>query len=557
MTTQANETHDTDLAAALALFDDKKLNLADAAAINEIAYSLYSIVPHGKDDEAFFSIDNIHVYEDLETKQLKVQLLSVKESDDDVLPQSSKSGFHALSPGVVTAFLDDEPKQGKNSDALQEVLMNALQSKLASDPEFASQFNDHLKSLKKLQDRGFSLENYTYHSDSNHSAVTLWHEKTATAVFAHRGSAGDKKGLLKDWIQTDFGEIGLLGKMLTKADEAAIGYVNYQFDRVVKAHPDLKNIFETGHSKGGRESQNAAKFLEGKLNNYLAIREVAFEQQLTSVPAPKTIALTALTFNSARVFKGDSRLKMLGERLKNAGVLLGNLLGKPMLMIDRWRAANLQKKFAELKPEDKNLMAQSVASIHSAVVARAKSRTETSPVKLKHTNISYADMQGKSADPVSNLQYGGGHWGRDIVIKHPNVVYTLNLSNPVSAHSLKRTHELVNNTEEKPGTHTFDQLFSATPVDTLIDTISSIPEAEYQSCNKTYTVAQVNKHCIDFQNKFNKGMNSVLEVSQEDAYAEMGTLDRLKSFREAKMGHARITENDNENDNRSSNNFGM
>ena len=88
MTTQANETHDTDLAAALALFDDKKLNLADAAAINEIAYSLYSIVPHGKDDEAFFSIDNIHVYEDLETKQLKVQLLSVKESDDDVLPQS-------------------------------------------------------------------------------------------------------------------------------------------------------------------------------------------------------------------------------------------------------------------------------------------------------------------------------------------------------------------------------------------------------------------------------------------------------------------------------------
>ena len=136
-------------------------------------------------------------------------------------------------------------------------------------------------------------------------------------------------------------------------------------------------------------------------------------------------------------------------------------------------------------------------------------------------------------------------------------MHTLNLSNPVSAHSLKRTHELVNRSAEKPGTHTFDQLFSATPVDTLIDTISSIPEAEYQSCNKTYTVAQVNKHCIEFQNKFNKGMKSVLEVSQEDAYAEMGTLDRLKSFREAKMGHARITENDNENDNRSSNNFGM
>lgn len=555
MTTKPTSNRNSDLAEALALFDDKKLSMADAAAINEIAYSLYSIVPHGKHDEAFFSIDNIHVYEDFVTKELKVKLRTAKNENDDLLPQPSKAGFHALSLSVMTAFLEDRPKQENETEASQKFLMEALQNKLATDAEFASKFNGHLQSLKDLQDRGFSLENYTYHSDSNHSAVTLWHEDTATAVFAHRGSAGDTKGLAKDWVQTDFGEIGLLGKMLTKADEAAIGYVNFQFDRVVKEHPNLKNIFETGHSKGGRESQNAAKFLEGKLNNYLAIREVAFEQQLTTVPAPKAIGLTALTFNSARVFKGDSRLKMLGERFKAAGVLLSNLVGKPMLMLDRWRAEKLQKKFAELKPADKNLMAQSVASIQREVVARAKLRSETSPVVLKHINISYADMQGKNADPVSNLQYGGGHWGRDIVIKHPNVEPILKLNNPVSAHSLKRTHELVNRSAEKPGTHTFDQLFSAMPVETLIDAVNNISKAEYQSCEKTFTVGQVNKHCIELQSKFNQRMDTVVEVSQEDAYAEMGTLDRLKSFREAKMGHARITEKDN--DNRSSNDFGM
>ena len=52
MTTNPTSNHDSDLAEALALFDDKKLSMADAAAINEIAYSLYSIVPHGKDDDA-------------------------------------------------------------------------------------------------------------------------------------------------------------------------------------------------------------------------------------------------------------------------------------------------------------------------------------------------------------------------------------------------------------------------------------------------------------------------------------------------------------------------
>lgn len=544
----------------LAVYGAHSLSTADAAAINEIAYAIYDVVPHGKNDTLFFSIDNIQVYEDHNSKKLKVALLP--ESDDlgDVLPHAENS-FKNLKSANMTAFFADDPAHSiKPPVNDQNPLLQALDGKLEAEPEFAAEFQEHLKVLMSLQKRGFSLENYTFHPASNHGALTLWHEPSDTAVFAHRGSAGDKVGLIKDWLKTDFGEIGLLGKGLTKADEAAIGYVNYQFDRVVRKHPGIKNIFETGHSKGGRESQNAALFLESKLNSYIALREIAFEEKLTKVPPPQKIGLTSLTFNSARIHKGVSRMKLLGEKFSNSGFILRNLLGKPLLYLDKLRAEGFKQKMASLKPVDKNLMAASVAQVYGKVLQRLKDKAQEAPVQVKHINISYADIDGKNADPVSNLSYGGGHLGRDIVIKHPNVKPTFTPTSPVTAHSLKRTHELVDQTFSNNGQNTFNKVFADTSVNLLIDAVSAIPTQEYQAKLKTFTVAEINSHCIELHSKFDNQARGLVDVSTGIDLTQMDTFERIKYLRDLKQAanqNANTNVNEVKPEVRSSNDFGM
>ena len=104
---------------------------------------------------------------------------------------------------------------------------------------------------------GFELVRHNFDKTSHHSGIAFYHENSGTVVLGHRGSA-----TVKDWLVTD-PQI-LLGAKQTKADVAAITFAESVLAELDRNRKPISNIIETGHSKGGRESQMVTAHLTQK-----------------------------------------------------------------------------------------------------------------------------------------------------------------------------------------------------------------------------------------------------------------------------------------------------
>lgn len=119
---------------------------------------------------------------------------------------------------------------------------------------------------------GFEYLGYSFDKVSHHGGVAFYHEDSATVVLGHRGSA-----TAKDWLVTDV-KIAL-GAEQTKADIAAIDFAEGVLADLNRRKKAVSQVIETGHSKGGRESQMV----------------IAHLTQKGEVPC------VGITFNSARI----------------------------------------------------------------------------------------------------------------------------------------------------------------------------------------------------------------------------------------------------------------
>lgn len=123
---------------------------------------------------------------------------------------------------------------------------------------------------------GFELVKHEFDRESHHSGVAYYQEQSGTLVMGHRGSA-----TARDWLVTDVG-IALNAKE-TKSDLAAIRFAESVLDRLDRENKPVHVVIETGHSKGGRESQTV-------------LRHICDQGQ-------GLVQGVGLTFNSARVHK--------------------------------------------------------------------------------------------------------------------------------------------------------------------------------------------------------------------------------------------------------------
>lgn len=96
--------------------------------------------------------------------------------------------------------------------------------------------------------KGFDLIRHEHDKRSDHSALAYYQESTGTLVLGHRGSA-----TAKDWLMTDVA-IAFNAKQ-TKADLAAIKFADSVIWDLNRDEKPVNTVIETGHSKGGRESQ--------------------------------------------------------------------------------------------------------------------------------------------------------------------------------------------------------------------------------------------------------------------------------------------------------------
>lgn len=113
---------------------------------------------------------------------------------------------------------------------------------------------------------------YVFDKKSHHGGISYYHEQSGTLVLAHRGSA-----TVKDWLVTD--RQIMFGKYETRADTHALEFADKVLTQLQATGKPVTNIIETGHSKGGRESQMV----------------------LAKLLAQGQIPCVGLTFNSARV----------------------------------------------------------------------------------------------------------------------------------------------------------------------------------------------------------------------------------------------------------------
>ena len=96
--------------------------------------------------------------------------------------------------------------------------------------------------------KGFDLIRHEHDKRSDHSALAYYQESTGTLVLGHRGSA-----TAKDWLMTDVA-IAFNAKQ-TKADLAAIKFADSVIWDLNRDEKPVNTVIETGHSKGGHESQ--------------------------------------------------------------------------------------------------------------------------------------------------------------------------------------------------------------------------------------------------------------------------------------------------------------
>lgn len=123
---------------------------------------------------------------------------------------------------------------------------------------------------------GFELIKQEFDRVSHHGAVAYYQEQTGTLVMGHRGSA-----TVRDWFVTDVGIA--FNAEHTKSDLAAIRFADTVLDKLDRENKPLHVVIETGHSKGGRESQTV-------------LRHICDQGQ-------GLVKGVGLTFNSARVHK--------------------------------------------------------------------------------------------------------------------------------------------------------------------------------------------------------------------------------------------------------------
>lgn len=157
---------------------------------------------------------------------------------------------------------------------------------------------------------GFEFIRYNFDKTSHHGGAAYYHEGSGTVVLGHRGSA-----TAKDWLVTDTGI--LLGKKQTKADVAAVDFAESVMAELASNKKLISGVVETGHSKGGRESQAVTAHLASK----------------------GIIPCVGLTFNSAMISKKTKlpdidydhvNLRMTGGGLFKTDVVssVGTQLGK-------------------------------------------------------------------------------------------------------------------------------------------------------------------------------------------------------------------------------------
>ena len=521
-----NTNVDTAVADAIAVFGSGHVNTADASAISQLTYAIYQVVPHSAQDEHLFALDNIKVVQ-LKNGKFTVDMKDTEQLDDSSLIPSSRKLLNFKKDALIannrsSKKIPEHIQKQKEAIAVFNETMN-------SDSKFSAEMHEHLKSIYELQKRGFKFKNYTFDFETNHGGLTLWHEPSKSAVFAHRGSEkSDWAGVIKDWVKTDGLEIVLMGKRLSRADEVAIKYVDHQFNELVKEYPDIENVVETGHSKGGRESQNAAAFLSRKIGNYMALRQVAYDEKLTKIKPPKNINLTALTFNSARV-RTVTRLVEWANKIGHSN-FVAKAFSNTLKYVSSHFEKRLNKRIDSINANDQVVSILKGTPQEKALQEKISKNSLQAPVKVNHLNISYADLQGKRADPVSNVHYGMGHIGQHIVIKHPKV------DSIFAGHLLDRTQEIVQRSYKGVINNDFNPVFAATPVKTLVESIQQIPDLKLNT-NRLYSVAEINQECQSYLGKFSQSVISpTLEVDMNsEEFKAMGSLDRLKVLREAKL----------------------
>lgn len=181
---------------------------------------------------------------------------------------------------------------------------------------------------------GFDCIRTTFDVKSHHGGVAYYCEETGTLLLAHRGSV-----TARDWLITDVGIA--FGVKETAADLAAVRFAQSVLDDLNRSGKPINDVIETGHSKGGRESQMVTAFLTNQ----------------------RLIPCVSLTFNAARVIESVKQQGMYYNHI-NLRTVGGNLLAvDPVSSFGKQLGKNIDFHDTDAKM----FLAHSLNSFHSGL----------------------------------------------------------------------------------------------------------------------------------------------------------------------------------------------
>lgn len=200
----------------------------------------------------------------------------------------------------------------------------------------------------------FELVEYKYDSKSDHGAVAYYNPEDKSVLIAHRGSA-----TFKDWmINNPKIAKEILGKPLeTMADVSAKRFTNNVLEMLDRTGNEIEMVIQSGHSKGGRESQHS-------------LIEVVDNLKLNSM---------GLTFNSAPIkHSGDKQynhinLQLSGGSFYNSDVvsIVGKQLGDNYKVISSQIhnpiSAHSLSSFTHIQNENKSFTQDQLSKIFEHV----------------------------------------------------------------------------------------------------------------------------------------------------------------------------------------------
>lgn len=102
--------------------------------------------------------------------------------------------------------------------------------------------------------KNYNVVKYAMDERSDHGGLAYYNPEDKTLIVAHRGSE-----TRRDWLVTDV-QIAV-GVKETLADMAAMRFTDSVIEKLDRNGHDIDLIVQTGHSKGGRESQMCVKKL--------------------------------------------------------------------------------------------------------------------------------------------------------------------------------------------------------------------------------------------------------------------------------------------------------